>query len=116
LKGRKKDLIVLANGQNVYPEDIETILNKQAGVRDSVVVGLPAEGGLVRVHAVLLMEEGSQAAEAVSSTNKLLADHQRVRGFTIWPEEDFPRTHTLKVRKNLVMESLRSMPQSSRSE
>jgi long-chain acyl-CoA synthetase len=116
LKGRKKDLIVLANGQNVYPEDIESILNKQPGVRDSVVVGLPADGGLVRVHAVLLMEDEAKAAEVVSAANKLLADHQRVRGFTIWPEEDFPRTHTLKVRKNLVMESLRSMPQSNRPE
>lgn len=118
LKGRKKDLIVLANGQNVYPEDVESVLNKQPGVRDSVVVGLPADGGLVRIHAVLLMEEGdgSNAAEVVSSTNKLVADHQRIRGFTIWPEEDFPRTHTLKVRKNLVMESLRSMPQNHRPE
>jgi long-chain acyl-CoA synthetase len=116
LKGRKKDLIVLANGQNVYPEDIESVLNKQPGVRDSVVVGLPSEGGVVRVHAVLLMEDGSKAAEAVNSANKLLADHQRVRGFTLWPQEDFPRTHTLKVRKNLVMESLRATPQSNRPE
>ena len=39
LKGRKKDLIVLSDGQNVYPEDIEAVLRHQPGVTDAVVVG-----------------------------------------------------------------------------
>ncbi|MBI2911404.1 MAG: AMP-binding protein [Chloroflexi bacterium] len=108
LKGRKKDLIVLANGQNVYPEDIETGLARQPGVRDAVVVGLPRDGGAVEVHAVLLMESPSEetAAGRVRDTNARLGAHQQIQGFTVWPEEDFPRTHTLKVRKSLVLERL----------
>jgi long-chain acyl-CoA synthetase len=108
LKGRKKDLIVLPNGQNVYPEDLENLLNKQPGVKDSVVVGLPSESGVLRVHAALLMEEGHRASEAVSLVNRQVSDHQRIRGHTVWPQEDFPRTHTLKIRKPLVMEYLQN--------
>jgi long-chain acyl-CoA synthetase len=106
LKGRKKDLIVLANGQNVYPEDIETVVSNQPGVRDSVVVGLDTGGGSVTVHAVLLLEDGSSGADVVRSANQTLASHQQIQGFSSWPDDDFPRTHTLKVRKPLVMEFL----------
>jgi len=108
LKGRKRDLIVLANGQNVYPEDLETVLGNQPGVRDSVVVGLQNDGGDVTVHAVLLLEAGFEGLEAVRSANQTLASHQQIQGFTVWPEDDFPRTHTLKIRKPLVLEFLAS--------
>ena len=108
LKGRKKDLIVLANGQNVYPEDIETIINNQPGVKDSVVLGLPTDSGDVAVHAALLMEDetDSDPGSVVRTANGMLASHQQVQGFTLWPDEDFPRTHTLKIRKPLVLEFL----------
>ena len=106
LKGRKKDLIVLANGQNVYPEDIETALAKQPGVREAVVLGMPSGDSSVEVHAALLLEEESDAEEIVRSANAALADHQRIQGSTVWPEEDFPRTHTLKVKKQLVLDHL----------
>ena len=108
-KGRKKDLIVLANGQNVYPDDIENLLKKQPGVRDAPVIGLPREGGAVEVHAVLLLEEGTQAPELVRSVNGQLAAHQQVQGFTVWPLEDLPRTHTLKVKKGEVLEFIQQM-------
>lgn len=106
LKGRKKDLIVLANGQNVYPEDIESVLTKHPAVTDAVVVGLPKNAGTVEVHAVLLMEDHTTAGAAITAANRSLADHQQIHGFTIWPEEDFPRAHTLKVKKHLVLEYL----------
>lgn len=106
LQGRAKDLIVLPDGQKVYPEDVESLLHKQAGVRDAVVVGLPRDGGAVEVHAVLLMEDGAPAPAVVRAVNQLLSDRQRIQGYTLWPQEDFPRTHTLKVRKPLVLEHL----------
>ena len=106
LKGRKKDMIVLANGQNVYPEDIEAILKKHPVIGDAVVVGLP-KGSDTEVHAVFLTEQPAAAKEVVSWANSQLAEHQQVRGFTVWPEEDFPRTHTLKVKKGEVIETLK---------
>ena len=53
------------------------------------------------------MEEAGKADEAVSWANTAsLADHQRVRGHTVWPEDDLPRTHTLKVKKNVVVDRI----------
>lgn len=55
LSGRKKDMIVLATGQNVFPDDIERILNLHPGVAGSAVVGL---SGGTQVHAALVMRDG----------------------------------------------------------
>ncbi|MEE9284452.1 MAG: AMP-binding protein, partial [Dehalococcoidia bacterium] len=105
LKGRKKDMIVLASGQNVYPEDIEGVLMKAPGVTDAVVVGLPRDSGL-EVHAALIMTDEASGAEAVSWADAQLAEQQRIHGFTVWPDGDFPRTHTLKVKKGVVIDIL----------
>ena len=35
-----------------------------------------------------------------------LAPHQRVKGHTVWPEKDFPRTHTLKPKRDEIMRLL----------
>lgn len=43
LSGRKKSVIVLKNGKNVFPEEIETVINKIDGVRESFVYGKPEE-------------------------------------------------------------------------
>ena len=105
LRGRKKDMIVLPDGQNVFPEDIEAVLGKHEGVTDAVVVGL-SEGSSVEVHAALILADGADPDETVSWANARLAPHQRIRGHTMWPGEDFPRTHTLKVKKGLVVDVL----------
>ena len=107
LKGRKKDMIVLPSGLNVYPEDIESMLVKHESVADAAVVGLPRESG-TEIHAALIMSDAGQASDAVAWANGRLAEHQRVRGSTVWPDEDFPRTHTLKVKKAILTEFLLS--------
>jgi long-chain acyl-CoA synthetase len=56
-KGRKKNLIVLADGMNIYPEDIENHLNLRPEIKEAVIIGLPQIGGLVEVHAVVLAAE-----------------------------------------------------------
>jgi long-chain acyl-CoA synthetase len=109
LKGRKKNLIVLANGLNVYPEDIENVLLTNPVVKDAVVFGLMHGDEGPFVHGVLLMDDPDKAKSAVQQANKQLASQQQVRGFTVWPEEDFPRTHTLKVKRPEVLEKLQAM-------
>ncbi|GAC1565951.1 MAG: hypothetical protein NVS3B14_05490 [Ktedonobacteraceae bacterium] len=109
LKGRKKNLIVLANGLNVYPEDIENLLLTNPAIKDAIVIGLMEKDEGPTVYAILLMDDPSQAKAVIQQVNKQLASHQQVRGYTVWPEKDFPRTHTLKVKRPEVMEKLQAM-------
>ena len=104
-RGRKKDMLALPDGQKVYAEDVEAILRQDERLTDAAVVGWPL-GTDLRVHAVLLLDDPAAAEDVVRAANGRLAPHQRIRGFTVWPEEDLPRTHTLKVKKPLVMERL----------
>jgi long-chain acyl-CoA synthetase len=118
LSGRKKDIIVLPNGFNVYPEDLENAL-RIVGQRDSVI--LETRPG--RIEAIVLAPGGPvrQAGEAlgfdpaapppglraqldaaVKAANAALGPNQRIAGWRLWPESDFPRTHTLKVKRDLV--------------
>ena len=105
IRGRVKDMIVLPSGQNVYPEDVQAVLTKHPTVTDAAVVGL-ARGSAVEVHAAIITDDPGAAPEAVAWANGQLAEQQRIRGFTVWPEEDFPRTHTLKVKKQVVIDTI----------
>ena len=106
LRGRKKDMIVLADGQNVYPDDVEAVLARDVRLRDASVVGFAADGSGPRVHAVLLLDDPAQAEPIVRDANSSLAGHQQIRGWSVWPHDDFPRTPSLKVKKRLVLEQL----------
>ena len=105
-KGRKKNVIVTPAGLNVYPEDVEAAIRRQAGVRDCVVI--PKErGGNAEPFAVLLLENGSVAGEdlaraAVEKANASLAEYQQARQWLVWPEPDFPRTPTGKPRLSVI--------------
>ena len=115
IQGRVKDMIVLSSGQNVFPQDIQTVLVKHPSVKDAVVIGLPM-GTSVEVHAALILSDPDSAKQAVDWANSQLAEQQRVRGFTVWPDEDFPRTHTLKIKNQVVIDTiLRGAEQSTPS-
>lgn len=96
-KGRKKNVIVTPEGLNIYPQDLEAELRKEAGVRDCVVVGLARDGN-AEACAVLLLREADSAGAAgiVQRANQRLAPFQQMRRWMVWPESDFPRTPTQK--------------------
>lgn len=101
IKGRKKDMIATKEGINIYPEDIESVLNNIKGVKDSCVVGIKDE-----VHAVLLTKE-KNLKKIIDQANKHLNQYQQIRNYHRWPLQDFPRTSTMKVRKFIVQETLK---------
>jgi long-chain acyl-CoA synthetase len=119
VKGRKKEMIVLADGRNVFPEDVERALLRAPGVRDAAVIGLPAEGG-ERVHAVLLLEPSADPEITLASANATLEDHQKIRGYTRWTGTELPRTegtHKLKrreLRRRLMGDMETPLPSSNR--
>lgn len=107
LKGRKKYMILGPGGQNVFPEDIEDVLNKFPGIKDSTVVGVEVGGGMVEINAVLLTSlDAKELEKIVSQANEKLASYQQISNFTVWPEEDFPRSATRKVKKNEILSFL----------
>ena len=108
LMGRKRDMIVLSNGLNVFPEDVENTL-RMAGIHDAILVE-PRPG---RLEAVVLAgeadgevgdEQRARLGAMVKAANARLGQHQRVDGWRLWPEPDFPRTHTLKVKRAPIAE------------
>jgi long-chain acyl-CoA synthetase len=95
--GRKKEMIVTPEGLNVFPEDVESVLKQQPGVRDAAVIGTG------RVQAVLILDNGAEASEIVRRANAHLADYQRIRGFSLWPHSSFPRTEgTGKLKRHEI--------------
>jgi long-chain acyl-CoA synthetase len=103
IKGRLKEVIVTPEGENVYVVDVEAAFHGAPGLRDVAVFGWPYEGG-ERVHAALILRHGASADDVVARANERLLPKQRVRDYTIWPEVDFPRTSTGKVRRGLLRE------------
>jgi long-chain acyl-CoA synthetase len=102
IKGRKKEMIVTPEGLNVFPEDVERALNGVPGVRESAVVGI-ASNGEERVHAVVVLEPGTDLNAVARQANSSLQDHQRIRGISIWPGEELPRTEgTRKLRRGAI--------------
>lgn len=104
IKGRKKYMILSSGGQNVYPEDIEMELNKCEGVKDSCVVGIGYDGR-VEIHGVVLLQPDAHVdvKQIINQANANLASYQRINAWSIWPDVDFPRTVTRKVKKNDII-------------
>ena len=100
--GRTRDRIALPNGLNVYPDDVERELVAEGSIRAAVVLEA-APGHLVAVLVRSASDFGDDELEAaVAAANGRLAPHQRIRRWVHWPEDDLPRTHTLKVRRGDV--------------
>ena len=106
-KSRQKDVIVTAAGLNIYPDDLEAALNSQAEIRDSAVIGVDTAQGTEALAVLLLRNEQADAAAIVKKANEALSPYQQIRRWTVWPEEDFPRTPTQKIRKPVVIEKVK---------
>ncbi len=116
IKGRKKDVIVNASGINIYPDEIEAVLNKTTGVKESCVIGLDKGDG-EEVHAVILLRNSNEnIVEIIKSANEKLDPLAQIKGFSVWSEFDFPRTTTLKIQKFKVKEIILNENKKNKSE
>ena len=108
IRGRKKEMIVTPEGLNVFPDDVERVLNQLAGVRESAAVGVSI-GSEERVHAVLVLDAGVTADDVVRRANAELQDHQKIRRAVVWPEPALPRTEgTRKLKRAEIREWVKS--------
>jgi malonyl-CoA/methylmalonyl-CoA synthetase len=111
LVGRAKELII-TGGYNVYPKEIENVLETHESVKESAVVGLPDEEFGEKVVAVVVQREGTAPVppEAlVAHCKGHLAPYKCPR--QVYTVRELPRNAMGKVRKNRIVESLRDVNQ-----
>ena len=113
ISGRKKFVIVLKNGKNIYPEEIETLINKIEGVKESFVYGKPEDDGDYKICAKIVYDEelveevfGTKDAkelkekiwQEVKKMNKTMPAYKYVREISITNKE-LIKTTTQKVKR-----------------
>lgn len=106
IKGRAKEVIVTGAGINVYPDELEAVLLRTQGIRDACVIGFDRGSG-EEVHAVLVSDDSGRALEdVIAEANKSLDELHRITSFSVWPDQELPKTTTLKVQKFMVRKRL----------
>ena len=100
--GRAKDLII-TGGYNVYPKEVELLLDAVPGVVESAVIGLPHPDLGEAVFAVLV---GGDAAATLAVIAPDLARFKQPRAAVV--VADLPRNTMGKVQKNLLREQYRN--------
>jgi long-chain acyl-CoA synthetase len=120
LTGRKKEVIVLSNGKNVYPEEIEAHYMKSPFIKEIAVMGLegkPGEGG-DRLHAVIVPNFDELRRRKIVNAKEVIrfdveglssqiASTKRVGSYEIW-QDDLPRTTTRKIKRFEVEKKVRA--------
>jgi long-chain acyl-CoA synthetase len=113
LFGRKKNMIVTEGGENIYPEDIETVFDgllvKEYCIFAANYVWPQKELGREMLMIALRLEQNqrfdSALLQEIVSRNRRLPDFKRVGGYIIW-EKDFPRTASMKVKRQALAEEI----------
>jgi long-chain acyl-CoA synthetase len=110
LVGRQKDVIIDANGKNVYPDELEELYLDGApdGLRELSIVGLPDEGGGEKIACLVSVEKGAprrEIEEHVKRVSATLPFFRRIKVLHLW-EGELPKTATRKVKRALVEEEL----------
>jgi malonyl-CoA/methylmalonyl-CoA synthetase len=104
ISGRAKDLII-SGGYNVYPKEIELVLDELAGVTESAVVGVPHPDFGEGVVAVVI-GAGEEAA-LISACRQQLAPYKAPKRIVF--VDELPRNAMGKVQKNLLRERFSSL-------
>jgi long-chain acyl-CoA synthetase len=113
LYGRKKNMIVTEEGKNIYPEDIEAVF-ESLPVKEFCVFAanyIWPQRSMTGEQLVLVihLEPGQTFTEdlrkTISLLNSRLLNYKRIHGIVLH-EEDFPRTASLKIKRNILAERL----------
>ena len=120
ISGRKKFVIVLKNGKNVYPEEIEALIDRSNLIKESMVYGMPDDDDDVKIGVKVVYDKEyiqnkfgdikeDQIKEKiwnwVKEVNKTLPKYKYVKSL-ILTEEELVKTTTLKIKRNIEMEKI----------
>ena len=120
ITGRQKDMIVLKNGKKVFPEELETVINRLAIVKESMVFGMPTNGDKndlklsVKVvydaektkekYGVILEEEVHKIIwEEIKKINKTLPPYKYIKNL-ILTQDELVKTTTKKIKRSVEFE------------
>jgi long-chain acyl-CoA synthetase len=118
--GRKKEIIILSSGKNIYPEEIEAHYAQSPFIKELCVLGLtlPGEPSAERLHAIIVPDlEVMQARKVLNMKEVLRFDienlsvhlpaHKRILGYEI-QMDPLPRTTTRKLKRYEIERKLRA--------
>lgn len=102
LVDRKANMII-TGGENVYPSEVENVLRLHGAVRDVAVIGVPDEKWGEAIKAVVVLNDGHEAGEALAQdiidfARDKIAGYKRPKSIDFVSEEAMPRTATGKLR------------------
>ncbi len=116
LVGRAKDVIIDANGKNVYPDELEELYGVHPHIKELSVVGLPDDAGGEKVACLCVRDYKDRPKDVVKKEVeehfRTLAQempfYRRVKVLRFWDGE-LPRTSTRKVKRKLVVDELKRL-------
>jgi len=117
--GRKKNVIVLKNGKNIYPEEVENLINRLEIVKESMVFGMPKGDDLIvsakvqydeeivkEKHPNVNEEELTKIIwEQIKEINKMLPKYKYIKKMFLTNEE-FIKTTTAKIKRHEEMKKI----------
>lgn len=99
LVDRKNDMII-SGGSNVYPREVEDVLNNHPAVREAAIVGIPDETWGEIVHAVVACRSDVGERELLDFVAESVPRYKRPRSLAVWPE--LPKSPAGKILRRQV--------------
>lgn len=110
LLDRRNDVII-SGGYNVYPREVEDLLQSHPRVREAAVVGIPDDTWGEVVHAVVTTNGAVSEAELSDFVRGRIAGYKRPKRIEVWPE--LPKSSAGKLLRRAVRERARAVPPAS---
>ncbi|MDX2087375.1 MAG: AMP-binding protein [Kofleriaceae bacterium] len=121
--GRKKEMILGASGENIYPDELEEAFGGCKYIKELSVVGLPSDAGLETVAMLVVPDydhDGvdretvrEHAREHVRKVSKSLALYKRPKVVHLW-DFDLPKTAARKIKRRDVIKELQKLERAAK--
>ena len=120
--GRKKSVIVLKNGKNIFPEEMEILINKIEGVKESFIYGkqISEDKNNIKIYTRIVIDKKLiqdiykiktdeeihlAIANKIKDINKTMPKYKSIRGFSL-TEEPLIKTATNKIKRQLNLDKI----------